>query len=159
MITRGWRRTLAGLATLVVATSYVSNTSAAPEANVFMSEQQPATQPNHVRLAYRPARPTRLLDVPGTFWTVQLIVVSTKEALESYARAHQLGGMSAARIAHNGELFYALLLGVYETQEIAEQATRDLPAPLDELGVWIRSLASLQRAIIEANNLAGEAEF
>ena len=91
--------------------------------------------------------------------TPMIIAVSTKEALEGYARAHHLGGMSAARIAHRGELRYALLLGVYETQKIAVEATTDLPAPLNELGVWVRSLGSLQQAIIEGNDLAGGADL
>jgi len=131
----------------------------ADEPPIFISQQQLTTVPKHVRLAYRPERPTSLLDLPGTFWVVQLVAVSSKEALENYARAHRLGGMSAARVAHNGELRYALLLGVYETKEIAEEATRDLPAPLDQLGVWVRSLGSLQKAIIGGDKLAGGADF
>ncbi|MDH3641017.1 MAG: SPOR domain-containing protein [Gammaproteobacteria bacterium] len=154
------QRRLIGPAVLVaIALSMPAGLPLASEPQLFISEQQLTTEPKHVRLAYRPERPTSLLDVPGTFWTVQLVAVSTKEALEAYARAHQLQGMSAARIAHNGELYYALLLGVYETREIASQATTDLPAPLDDLGVWIRSLGSLQQAIVEGNVLAGGADF
>ena len=132
---------------------------AAAQSPLYISEQQLTTEPKHVRLAYRPDRPTSLLDVPGTFWTVQLVAVSTKQALESYARAHRLDGMSAARIAHDGKLYYALLLGVYETQELAKEASADLPAPLNELGVWIRSLGSLQQAIVDGNKLAGGDQF
>lgn len=145
------------LGTIVL--SMLAGVTFAAERELFISEQQLTTEPKHVRLAYRPERPTPLLDVPGTFWTVQLVAVSTKEALEAYARAHQLRGMSAARIAHKGELYYALLLGVYESREIATEATTDLPAPLDDLGVWVRSLGSLQEAILEGNSLAGSADF
>ena len=144
----------AGIPSLVLAQA-----ASVQQEPLFISEQQLTSEPKHMRLAYRPERPTALLDVPGTFWTVQLVAVSTKEALENYARAHHLRGMSAAPIAHNGELFYALLLGVYETQDIAVEATTDLPAPLDELGVWVRSLGSLQQAIVDGNDLAGSADF
>jgi septal ring-binding cell division protein DamX len=160
MLLNDWWR-VAGLATLVAMLSHPPATLAASATQeaVFISEQQLTTEPKHVRLAYRPEKPTSLLDVPGTFWTVQLIAVSTQEALEAYARAHHLGGMSAARIGHRGQLRYALLLGVYETQEIAREATSGLPAPLNELGVWVRSLGSLQQAILEGNELANGSDL
>ena len=95
-----------------------------------------------------------MLDVPGDFWAVQLIALSTKEDLEAYAERHNLHGMSAAQIANQeGEVFYILLLGIYESREIAEQAITELPKPFNN--PWIRSVASLQSAMLRAEKVAG----
>jgi septal ring-binding cell division protein DamX len=61
----------------------------------------------------------------------------------------------SARVAQGGKLRYVLLLGIYETREPADEATKGLPPPLDELDVWMRSMASLQRAIIRLMNWPG----
>jgi len=113
----------------------------------------------YVRLSYRPERPIPLLELPANFWTVQLVALSSKEALEAYARTDDLQDMSAARIANDGVVYYALLLGVYESRALAEEATKDMPAPFDELDGWIRSLKSLQSAMAAADRLIGSEDF
>lgn len=109
--------------------------------------------PLHQRLAYRPEKPISLMEVPETFWAVQLVAVSSKEALERFARENNLQGMSAARIAVQDTLYYILLLGIYETRANAEQAITDLPDMFQES--WIRSVGSLQRAIAAGDELTG----
>ena len=119
----------------------LTQTSAAPE-----------TVPQHVRLAYRPEKAVAIIDLPADFWAVQLIALSSKEALEAFANANDIRGMSAARIATGSGLFYVLLLGVYETRALATQASTDLPPPFDN--PWIRSLGSLQKGMLEADRVA-----
>jgi septal ring-binding cell division protein DamX len=150
-----WRHGLLLLSGILTGICSVPTVAAADDP-VFIADQQLTVEPKYARLAYRPAQSTRLLDVPDTFWTVQLIALSSKQALETYARRQRLGRMSAARIARNGQLYYALLLGVYETEEIAREATVDLPEPLNQLALWVRPLVSLQRAILEGNRLAAD---
>ena len=104
--------------------------------------------PRHTALAYRPEKAVSLLDLPDDFWAVQLIALSSREALEEYARSKGVRGMSAAQIAVNDELFYILLLGIYETRENAELATQDLPEHFSN--PWIRSVGSLKRAMLKA---------
>ncbi len=114
-----------------------------------------ASLPIHLRLAYRPDKPISLLDLPKEFMAVQLLAVSSKEALQDYARTHGLQGMSAARVAAQaGQLRYVLLLGIYENRELAQRAIKDLPPPLNVLDVWIRPMGSLQQAIIAGDDLA-----
>ena len=104
--------------------------------------------PPHVALAYRPESAVSLLDLPDKFWAVQLLAVSSKAALEDYARKNNLRGMSAAEIVSGGSRFYILLLGIYETRERAERAVAGLPPPFDDH--WIRSLGSLKQGMLEA---------
>ena len=115
--------------------------------------------PAYRRLAYRPAEPTPITELPATFYTVQLMAVSTKESLETFVRERQLRSLSAARIESGGALYYVLLLGVYPNAEAAEQAAADLPPGLEEASRWVRSLGSIQEGIERANRLTGSAEF
>ena len=110
--------------------------------------------PKHIQLSYQPDKPVSLLDLPEQFWVVQLVSVSSKEALEKYAREHQLRGMSAARIWSKDQYFYILILGIYETYNNATQAIEDLPPPFDKFPPWIRSVGSLQKAMLEADRRA-----
>ncbi|MGK0221322.1 MAG: septal ring-binding cell division protein DamX [Limisphaerales bacterium] len=125
------------------------------EARPAPNETAPRSEniPKHVRLAYKPEKAVSLIDLPAEFWAVQLIALSSKEALEAFATANDIRGMSAARIGAGGELFYILLLGVYESRDLATEASTDLPPPFDN--PWIRSLGSLQKGMLEADRIAG----
>jgi septal ring-binding cell division protein DamX len=112
--------------------------------------------PRYEQLAYRPSEPTSLLELPNTYWAAQLIALPSRDLLEEYANEHGLNGASAARVAIRDSLFYALLLGIYETKELAEEAIADLPPPFDVDKPWLRSLESLQQAIIEGDEIAGD---
>ena len=118
----------------------------------------PSTQtvdvPPHVALSYQPPRPIALVDLPGDFWAVQLIAMSSKQTLEQYAAENQLKGMSAARISDGSNFYYVLLLGIYETREKAQQAVDSLTGPLATHQPWIRRLASLQAAMERAQKLS-----
>ncbi len=118
-----------------------------------------ASIPKHVRLAYVPAEPTPILDLPPEYYAVQMLAMSSKELIEEYVTEHQLRGMSAARVENNGELYYVLVLGIYTTLERAQDAATDLPSPLDSSEPWIRPLGSLQAAMRRADDLAGSARF
>ena len=111
--------------------------------------------PAYVRLAYQPVKSVSMLDLPKDFVAAQVMTVSSRERLEDYVNRYRLVGVSGARVAQGGELRYVLLLGIYETRELADQATKGLPSPLDKLDVWMRPMASLQRAIMSADELAG----
>ncbi len=115
--------------------------------------------PAFQRLAYVPDQPTSLLDLPGEFWVAQIMAVSSKEFLEAYAEEHDLRGLSAARIASGDRLFFVLILGIYETKDLAEQAIADMPPPYDKFKPLLRTLASLQQAMRKADSMTGTADF
>ncbi|MCZ6655891.1 MAG: SPOR domain-containing protein [Gammaproteobacteria bacterium] len=122
------------------------------------SQPPQSTMPKYARLAYNPDGAVGLMDLPDDFYAVQLVAVSSKEALEQFAEDHGLRGMSAARVANDDRLFYVLLLGIYETRDLAEEAITDIPPPLDELNIWIRSMGSLHQAMLAGDALAGNDE-
>ena len=116
--------------------------------------------PPHIALSYRPSKPVAILDLPEDFFAVQLVAVSTKEALEEFARSRKLAGMSAARTWNGEQMFYILLLGIYETRKNAELAIDTLDGPLAELSnPWIRSVGSLQHAMLEADRVTGTQDY
>ncbi len=100
----------------------------------------------------------RLVDLPAEFFAVQIVALSSKQALESYVKERNLIGMSAARVEKDGKLYYVLLLGIYQTRERAELAAADRPPPLKDIKPWIRRLGSLQTSMIKADKLAGSSD-
>ena len=112
--------------------------------------------PLYQQLSFQPERPTALADLPGTFYVIQLIALSTREDLEQYIADNDLPVMSGAVVEKDGELFYALLAGIYADRETAERATRSLPEELSAHGPWVRSMESLQAAMVRAEELLEE---
>ncbi|XOV82249.1 MAG: SPOR domain-containing protein [bacterium] len=136
-------------------------TQSADIAEPVASAEPAATSdvPLHIALSYRPAEPVALLDLPASYYAVQLVAVSSKEDLEYFAERHQIRGMSAARTLSQGQLFYVLLLGVYENYDDAEQAINSLGPPFDEARPWIRPVGSLQRDIRAADEFSGSSDL
>jgi septal ring-binding cell division protein DamX len=113
--------------------------------------------PDWQQLAYRPAHVIPLKDLPSGFYTVQIVAMSSMEALESFRHAHGLDGVLGARIESGGRIFYALLLGVYETLADARAAAAARPASLQSYQPWIRKLDTLKAAVARADALANAA--
>jgi septal ring-binding cell division protein DamX len=118
----------------------------------------PATElPTYIRLAYQPAAPVPILDMPAEFYAVQLIAMTNRQRLEEYIAINQLEGMTAARTERNGEIYYVLILGIYENRGLAERASLEIPPPLDTTEPWIRELGTLQEAMLRGDALAADA--
>ena len=124
------------------------------------SNSKSSELPVYFRLAYRTEEPAPLLDLPKSFWAVQLVALSNKDALEKYANASSLVGLSGARVASNGKLLYVLLLGIYESKELARQAVASLPnKETMKPSPWIRSLDSLHKAMLSGDYLTGDRSY
>ena len=124
-----------------------------PVTTTSKAEAQNERLPKHVRLAYKPDKPVSIIELPSDLYAVQLIAMSNREALEAYVKDNQLRGMSAAHVEKDGEVFYILLLGIYPTAAIANEAAQNLAPPLDKLSPWIRRLGSLQQAMLRAEEI------
>ena len=113
------------------------------------------TVPEYISLAYSSEKEVSLLALPKTLWAVQLIALSKKEALENFANQTQLLRLSGARIASKNQILYVLLLGIYETKDLAKRALASLPKEQKQnISPWIRSMGSLQAAMIQGDQLA-----
>ena len=109
--------------------------------------------PLYISLAYKPEKPTSLLDLPESFWAIQIMAMQDQNALNSFVSENELVGVSGAKIGSQGKLFYALLLGVYESRSIAEEAWESRPQSISSLKPYFRGLGSLQTAIRDGANL------
>lgn len=116
-------------------------------------QQSSERAPKHVRLAYKPDKPVSIVELPPDLYAVQLVAMSSRDALAGFVSDNRLRGMSAARVANDGQVFYVLLLGIYETAAIANEAVEDIPPPLNKLSPWVRRLGSLQHAMIRADEI------
>ena len=103
--------------------------------------------------ASRSQAPVSLKDLPGDYWAVQLIALSTQPELKAFMAETNLDELTGAVIKVKGRRYYVALLGVYETRAAAELAARDRPATLKGLEPYIRSMASLQTAMDRADSL------
>ncbi len=125
-------------------------TSALP---VAAPPRNSSTLPLYRQLAFQAERPTALADLPGTFYVIQVIALSSREDLEQYIADNDLPVMTGAVVEKDGERFYALLAGIYADRATAERAARSLPEELGAHGPWVRSMESLQAAMARAEQL------
>ena len=114
-------------------------------------------EPAWRRLAYPAASATPLQQLPADFYAVQIVAMSSFEALETFRHAHGLDRVLAARIGSGGRIYYALLLGVYRNLADARVAAAARPASLAHCQPWLRKLDSLQAAVVRGDALAGAA--
>ena len=105
------------------------------------------------QLMYRPDAPMSLEDLPSSYWTVQLIALSSARELQGFMSSLQLDGLAGAMIKVNNRTYYVALLGVYETRAAAELAAKKRPESLSRYQPYVRSLGSLQAAMTQASQL------
>ena len=127
--------------------------SATPEAPTPGAPWDSST-PLYQRLSYQPDRRTALTDLPGNFYAIQLVALSSREDLDEYIIDNNLPTLPGAVVENDGKRFYTLLAGIYTDRETAERAALSLPPSVRAQGPWIRSMESLQAAIARAEQLA-----
>jgi septal ring-binding cell division protein DamX len=116
--------------------------------------ESPASKPETAEAQPDPS----LLNLPPEHYAVQLIAMTNEAALVDFASTHLLDSYLTARVERSGELYYVLLLGVYGTHNLAEQARQALPESLNAVEPWIRPVRSIQNAILRGNVIATGAD-
>ncbi|MBL1260506.1 MAG: SPOR domain-containing protein [Thiotrichaceae bacterium] len=80
-------------------------------------------------------------------WAVQLMAVKTKAYLTDFIRQNELeDGATYFEFTRDGEHFYALVVGVYNTHTEASEAAQTLAVEY-KLAPWVRSMQSIQTVI------------
>ncbi len=80
-------------------------------------------------------------------WAVQLMAVQTKEYLTDFINRNELeNGATYFEFTRNGEHYYALVVGVYNTHTEASEAAQTLATEY-KLEPWVRSMQSIQTVI------------
>ncbi len=121
-----------------------------PPDQILNTPNPNASPPLHEQLSYRPDQDRNLEDLPSDFYTIQLLALSNKRALEEFAASTKIKGYSAAEVEKDGSFFYVLLLGVYADKATAEKVAQNLPRSLGDVTPWVRPLGSLQDAMLRA---------
>ena len=89
-----------------------------------------------------------LLEQNPSAYTLQLIGVREENAAAGFIRSHELQGPVAYfRSQREGRAWFSVVYGVFPDREAAVAERTKLPSALREVGVWPRSLASVQQAI------------
>lgn len=76
-------------------------------------------------------------------YTIQLLALPDKEALETFVLETGVSGLMAKRIERDGENHYVLFTGSFEDRDAAITAADNLPGALATLTPWIRPLDPL----------------
>jgi DamX protein len=131
-------------------TSSGLNSQAQLSTTQALADQAPT---EYQQLMYRPDTPMSLEELPSSYWTVQLIALSSARELQGFMSTLQLDGLIGAMIKTNNKTFYVALLGVYETRTAAQLAANERPESLSRYQPYVRSLGSLQAAMARASQL------
>jgi hypothetical protein len=97
-----------------------------------------------------------VLDRPPGHFAVQLTATETLAMADGFVRDH---GLKAAEdvltleLGRDDDLYYVVLLGLYETADDAQAAIDARPETLAEVKPWIRPLQSIQEGIRQAQGI------
>lgn len=102
--------------------------------------------------------PVDLMSLPGDMYAVQLIAVANEPLADDFVREREVGNAMTLMLAREGDLYYVVLLGIYESYADAQTAADHRPSSLANVEPWIRSLASIQKGVQEARSLTSPTE-
>ncbi len=89
-----------------------------------------------------------LLKVPKTEYTLQLIGVSHKKEINQFIKRMQLGHQAKYfKTKHQNKDWYVIVYGRYKSVDAARIARNKLPKQLRQQQPWVRSFASVHKAI------------
>ena len=109
-------------------------------------------EPEYLWLSYRPSTPTRIEDLPDSYYAVQLAAFSDMQKANRYAtNAKWLVEPKGVQTKSGSKKYYVILLGVYESKTRAERAAKSISRHVGSDKPWIRSMTSLKPAIKAAN--------
>lgn len=103
-----------------------------------------------------PEEVNSLMALPPDYFAIQAGAFPNAEALQRHTLQYGIEPAYRVRLASNNRLFHVLILQVHDSQRAAEAALANLPQPLNEMDLWIRSVGSLQNAVRAGDALASD---
>jgi len=89
-----------------------------------------------------------LLAQPPSSYTLQLIILSSRERVLAFVARHEdRAAFASFKLQRDGNLLHVLVHGVYRDRAAAEAAAGVLEGPAGELDPWIRPMSQIQAAI------------
>lgn len=114
--------------------------SSRPDAS-FTIAQETSTQANKHDFAW-------ILRQPSDNWTIQLLAFTDKSKVERFVEKHGLRSNAAYYTEKvNGEVFYKLVYGSFNSKDKADFARQNLGPGMTEHGPWLRQWASVHKAL------------
>ena len=104
----------------------------------------------------RPDAITAVLERSPEHFAVQLTATETQALADGFISNYDLEGfeeLMTLELAQEGDFYYVVLLGIYDTFAEAQAAMNTRPESLAEVQPWIRPLASIQSGIQDAEAL------
>jgi len=80
-------------------------------------------------------------------YTIQILGVHDRLILKKFIEKHNNKNLATFKTRYRNKNWYVLIYGIYPTRSQANQALATLPASLQENKPWLRSFASVQKAI------------
>ena len=97
-----------------------------------------------------------LMALPPNHFAIQAGAFPTADALQKHTLQYGIEPAYRVRLASSDRLFHVLILQVHDSRRAAEAALTNLPQPLNDMDLWIRSVGSLQNAVRAGDALASE---
>jgi septal ring-binding cell division protein DamX len=99
-----------------------------------------------------------LLSMSPDLYAVQLIAMANESVADDFKSHHNIDDALIVQLATEGELFYVVLLGIYDSFTDAEQAVAERGESLSDIEPWIRPLDTIQSGLREAQRLIASRE-
>ena len=102
--------------------------------------------------------PVDLMSLSGDMFAVQLIAVANETLANEFVAEHELDDALTLLMARDGDLYYVVLLGVFDSFADAQLAVDHRNERLLDIEPWIRTLASIQEGVLAARALVAGSE-
>ena len=91
-----------------------------------------------------------IMQQPKTAYTYQLMGSWDRSEIDAFIKKHALtGDVAVFASMRNGQIWYALIYGVYDSKNAAIKASSQWPAPLNGVSTWLRRFDGVQTQIKE----------
>ncbi|WP_241639925.1 SPOR domain-containing protein [Rosenbergiella epipactidis] len=112
--------------------------TAEKQAPVTTTTSQPAKAPS------APAAPTREV-VSGKGYTLQLSGASREDTLNAWAKQQKLASYQVYKTTRNGQAWYVLTTGNYNTPAEAKSAISSLPEAVKAKSPWVKPMSQVRK--------------
>ena len=121
--------------------------SAAEPYNTSSPDREPAAAAASVELPAGTKDTNWLLKQDASYYTLQLVTVSTAERAAAFvARQREPGEFTIYQLQRDGRVLHVVLYGLFSSRDAAQAAADNLPGEVGNVQPWIRQLEQVQAA-------------